>query len=182
VNALQQTLEASPFHQCAWSPTPQQNTLLGGIGDASYFSISATPGIPKKPARSEGTLLPSLAEAETVLLAGYRVLQDDISRLRQSYVFTTSKPLDLFLARRSVIVAILREAVVPLRSAFGQDTLFRLELSVDEYEVATVYCVVVWRGSVKSAAQAFESFSEGWWLDHMTPATNDLVFIYRTFR
>jgi len=182
VNALQQDWDVPAFPQSAWSPAPQTNASLAGIGPAPDFFISATPRIPKMPARSEGVLLPSLADAEADLEAGYRVLENDINQLKKFYVFTAGKPLDLFLASHRPLISTLRDARVPLSLAFGEEKLFRLELSVDEYDVPTVYGVVVWRGSVTSAAQAFNSFSENWWLDHMTPATSDLVFIYRIFR
>jgi hypothetical protein len=180
VNALQQALDAPTFPQFAWCPTPQRNGSFSGLGGTPSFSTTATHGAP--PARSEGTLLPSLSDTEALFLAGYKAFEDDINRLKQSYVFTSGRALDLFLASRRAIVSTLSEAIVPLRLAFGEDRLFQLELSVDEYDTPTIYGIAVWRGSVASASQAFEAFSESWWLDHMTPATSDLAFIYRIFR
>jgi hypothetical protein len=101
-----------------------------------------------------------------------------IEELKASYVFADDA-VDQFLTDHGALLGVLREAIEPLRTSFGADRVFQLQVSTDEEDSKMLYGIVLWHDTVRAAAQALDHFVETWWLDHMTPDTTELAFIYK---
>lgn len=100
----------------------------------------------------------------------------DIETINTAYAIANDKVSE-FLEENPIHEGILLQAIEPLRSAFGVDKTFRLELVHEDGE-ASIHCVILWPGSVQSAASSLDAFDENWWLDHMNPKAY-LVFTYQ---
>jgi hypothetical protein len=120
-----------------------------------------------------------LTEVRRLFIETQDAVAEWTSQLKAVYVFPPGSMIDAFLADHISLLSILRDAVGPLKSAFGDDNIFTLELSIDEDDSMMLYGIVVWRESVQSAARALDHFEEDWWLDRMTSDTADLAFTYR---
>lgn len=183
MNALAQTLSAADLPpQLGRTPYPQANGTFSSLRGFASFSTAPATETFKKPPGSEGLLLPTLVQTEGMFLEGRRVIDEQLSQLRALYIFSPDNALERFLGSRRSLVSLLHDAAAPLRAAFGKQTLFALELSVEEDHSCMVYGIALWRGSVPAAAQAFDQFVENWWLDHMSKDTTDLAFVYKISR
>lgn len=169
------------------------NGLSGGLSE-QYGQMSSSPkdrvrGLtdwtqtdpPRKAPQREGSMNLEISQARALYEQSRDRIKRQIEDLRASYVFA-SDAVDRFLFDHQAIAAILREAVEPLNASFGPDKVFRLEVHIDEDDSTMLYAVALWRDSVRAAAQALDDFVEAWWLDHMTPSTTDLAFIYKISR
>ena len=135
----------------------------------------------KAPTIRESENIIAIKQVQTVCEQGRASIARDIAELKRSYVFANDS-VRSFLEGHRALSDVLREAIVPLKEFFGADKVFWLEVKIDEDDSTMLYGVTLWRGSVRTAAQALETFVENWWLDHMTPNTTDLAFIYRIHR
>lgn len=141
----------------------------------------ARPELRRKIPQREGVVVFEIAHARILFEQGQDRTTQEIEELKASYVFADAA-VDQFLTEHRALPGILREAVEPLRNSFGGDSVFRLEVAIDEDDSKMLYGIVLWRDGVRTAAQALDKFAESWWLDHMTPNTADLAFIYRIYR
>lgn len=135
------------------------------------------PEIPRKAPQRQSAIIFEIAEARALFQQGQDRIARDIQELRASYVFA-DEAVDQFLTDHRALPGILREAIQPLRTSFGTDRVFRLEVSIEEDDSKTLYGIALWRDGVLEAAQALDHFTETWWLDHMTTHTADLAFTY----
>lgn len=141
----------------------------------------ARPELARKAPQREGVIVFEIAQARTLYEQSRDSTTRDIDELKTFYVFADDA-VDQFLTDHRALPAILREAIEPLKNSFGADRVFRLEVSIDEDDSKMLYGIALWRDSVRAAARAFDNFAESWWLDHMTPNTADLAFIYKIYR
>ena len=135
----------------------------------------------KAPTIRESESIIAINRAQIVREQGRASIARDIEELKRAYVFADDS-VRSFLEEHRALSDVLREAIIPLKEFFGTDKVFRLELTIDEDDSKMLYGVTICRDSVRVAAQALENFVENWWLDHMTPNTTDLAFIYRIHR
>ena len=129
----------------------------------------------------EGAVIFEIAQARELYEQNRDRITHDIEALKRSYVFADDA-VDQFLTGHPAIPGVLRDAIQPLKDSFGADKIFRLEVSVDDDDSKMLYGIALCRGTVRAAAHALDNFAENWWLDHMTPNTTDLAFIYRISR
>ena len=73
----------------------------------------------------------------------------------------------------------LRQATPYLRDCFGEETIYNLELSIDEDDGCTLFALAVWKADARSGSRALSHFLESWWLDQMDDSTADLAFAYK---
>jgi hypothetical protein len=137
--------------------------------------------IPRRAPRGEGALIFQIAEARALYERSRDRIRHDIEELKEFYVFADDA-VDQFLIDHPALPGVLREAIQALKSSFGSDRVFRLEVSIDEDDSKMLYGVALWGDAVRAAAQALDNFAESWWLNHMTPNTTDLAFIYKISR
>lgn len=135
----------------------------------------------RKAPQREGSMLFEITQARALYEESQDRITQAIEDLKASYIFTNDA-VDQFLADHRALPGILREAIEPLRNSFGTDKIFRLEVSIDEDDSKMLYVIALWRDTVRAAAQALDDFAERWWLDHMTPNSTDLAFIYKISR
>jgi hypothetical protein len=137
--------------------------------------------VPRKAPQREGRITDEITLTRALYEETRDHIEQDIKCLKASYVFADDT-VDRFLADHPALSGILREALEPLRASFGADKVFRLEVSIDEDDSKMLYAVALCRETVRAAAQSLDRFVESWWLDHMTPNTMDLAFIYKISR
>lgn len=83
-----------------------------------------------------------------------RAIQD----LKSSYAFEGDEALRSFLNAHPTLPSVLREAVCPLKEAFGDATPFTLELSKEEDESAMLYAIALWHDSARPRCGSTGSF------------------------
>jgi len=130
--------------------------------------------VPKKPVR------PTQSIFGTGIAANGRTTYIDVrmAELQKIYIFPDVEAIRRFLVLRHTVLSTLMDAIPELRSSFGQENIFRLELSRDDEHSQTLYAVAIWPGPIHAAVQALRRFEEDWWLDRMTSSTADLAFVY----
>lgn len=96
--------------------------------------------------------------------------------LESNYVFSEDNVAG-FIEEHPSYRDVLLRSIDPLRKYFGADKTFLLKLSYEDGD-PTLYCVILWPGSVQSAAAARSAFDDEWWLEHMNPDTC-IVFVYQ---
>lgn len=182
MNALQQGYHGAAVPgQLPWEPGPQQpDNSPNAIALASHNPPYETEqSFKKPPARCEGISAPAIARAHKFFRASQQAFTKELDQLKTLYVFPPGNALDVFLANHRSLVTVLRDAVNPLKDAFGAKSIFRLELSIDDDDSTMLYGVAVCHSTVREAAEALDRFEEDWWLDHMTRDTVDLAFTYK---
>ena len=173
MSALAQGLNSEFLRQ---DVPPQVPTRLpGGLFDWTQ------PAVPRKAPRREGSTSFEITQGRAFLEQGFASIVQDVEELKRYYVFADDS-VGPFLEDHRALSGLLREAIRPLQEAFGADKVLSLEVSVDEDDSRMIYGVILWSGTVRGAAQAFNNFTENWWLNHMTHNTSDLAFIYRVLR
>ena len=155
------------------------SALTQGLHNAYLQPKTGTPTLLQERPRPAISDVSAIDESRAVIAASRTRMVLDIWELRASYVFPAGDSVDLFLSTHRALPAVLRDAVAPLKKAFGADSIFRLELSTDEDESNILFGIAVWHGYVRAATQALDRFEEDWWLDHMTRDTVDLAFTYK---
>jgi hypothetical protein len=133
--------------------------------------------LPRKATQPEGTIIFEITQAQAMFQQGMDHITQDIEQLKAAYVFA-DRSIERFLTDHRALPAILRAAIEPLKTSFGADKVFRLELSIEEDDSKMLYGVALWRDTARAAAQALDNFAESWWLDHMTTSTTALAFTY----
>ncbi len=83
------------------------------------------------------------------------------------------------LTESPALYSLLEEAVEPLRAAFGENKLLRLEaLESDEGSILRV--IVQLPCEAENAAELMHRFKSNWWLRNCSRSNASLVFDYET--
>jgi hypothetical protein len=141
----------------------------------------ARPHVCQETTQLRGTIIFEIAQGRALFEQSRLRIAQDIEELRAFYVFADDA-VDHFLTDHRALPSVLREAIEPLKTSFGADKVFQLQVSTDEEDCKMLYAIALWRDTVRAAALALDHFVETWWLDHMTPDTTELAFIYRISR
>ena len=157
-------------------PVPPHAHQQGGLTD--WSQIEGVPGVPRKPVQAEGSVV-SLVQNDIFYQQAKQALERDFGELKKQYTFFSENQVRTFLVNHRGIQTALREASPHLLSAFGTNTIFNLQVSIDEDNSRTLYAVAIWQADAQSAAEAFERFVENWWLSRMNATTIDLAFAYK---
>lgn len=145
-----------------------------GLND-SY--LRAARDAPRKPPQMQEALV-GIRSIRATFERNRTATAMDIETLKRSYVFV-DESVPAFLEQHRAMRTILQEAIEPLKSCFGADRIFNLEISREEDGSETLYAVAVWPGEVGRASEALRHFLETWWLHRMSLATVDLAFAYK---
>jgi hypothetical protein len=155
------------------------SAALQGLNDL-YLQQGTQVPIQELPRKTPGRQSSNIFEINQALALFEQIherMHRDIEELRMRYVFA-DETVSQFLYQHRAFPSVLSDALRPLRHFFGDDKIFRLEVSTDEDELRTFYVVVRWTGSAEDAAAAIDRFDDQWWLEHMTPAVSNLSFTY----
>jgi hypothetical protein len=101
-----------------------------------------------------------------------------VSEVRRYYIFQNEQAIRAFFRSQRAAPQLLIEAASQLRKNFGENTIFNLRLSVDEYGARSLYAVVAWLGHVREVRKALEHFDEQWWIANSGRASGDVTFTY----
>ena len=156
-------------------PKPAQ-----GMNDCYLASVSVanqSMPIPRKAPQREGISI-EITTVRAAFERGRATLATEIASLQTLYLFADSE-VNNFLRQSGTLRATLRQAIDPLRTSFGADKLFNLEISRDEDGFETIYAVAIWQADAPAASAALHHFLETWWLQHMSAANSDLAFAYK---
>ena len=105
-----------------------------------------------------------------------RTFQSALCQLKSRYIFRNEETVELFLSTYPSAISILLRAAPEIDKSFGRDAIVNLEEVSDDDDAATLYAIVIWRGSPESAEAALEDFDDRWWLNQ-TPQPG-LTFTY----
>lgn len=154
-------------------PMPVQTDCTQGL-NAAYWG---TQEIPRKGPQRQRSVADAMLTRATFEQSN-TTISTGIDFLKKSYVFADST-VDTFLEHHRATRTVLRQAIDPLKVAFGPDKMLSLEISKDEDGSETLYAIAFWPGDAVSASHALHRFLETWWLHRMSAATIDLAFAYR---
>lgn len=113
-------------------------------------------------------------------MADYKASQEvTLAELRHRFVMPSDSAVSAFLANHRSLPHLLSEAAERLKDAFGENVILNLEISTDEDGDETLYGIAMWQADASSAAHAFNSFVENWWLHRMNASTADVAFVYK---
>lgn len=113
-------------------------------------------------------------------IADYKASQEaTLAELRQRFVMPSDSAVSAFLTNHRSLPHFLTEAAERLKDAFGESVIINLEVSTDEDGDETLYGIAMWQAGANSAARAFNSFIENWWLHRMNASTADVAFVYK---
>jgi len=93
---------------------------------------------------------------------------NEIDQLKILYRFQHNEKAEAFLSSNPGAGSVLINALPKLRTFFGADVVFNLEVMAEDGEPQVLYAVAVWRGPLEGAVAALENFDEKWWLDQPT--------------
>ena len=104
--------------------------------------------------------------------------RDQLRKLQEDYVFLSDEPsFTEVLTKLPEVYRLLRNAVEPLRRAFGEKNLFQLEsLASDDDTVLRV--IVTLPSDTTGPAELMRRFKRSWWLKHCARSEASLVFDY----
>jgi hypothetical protein len=156
-------------------PKPAQ-----GLNDSYLAAVSVADQnmtIPRKAPQREGISI-EIATVHAAFEQGRATLATEIASLQTLYLFADSE-VNNFLRQSGTLRATLRQAIDPLRTSFGADKLFNLEISRDEDGFETMYVVAIWQADAPAATGALHHFLETWWLQRMSAGNSDLAFAYK---
>jgi len=132
--------------------------------------VSPAHGVPQR-VMLLGAFERQMADFEAQHLAVVREVQ-------RKFVLPPDTSVEDFLKDHRTLPQILLESVGPLRLAFGAQIIVSLKVPVDESGASTLYAVAMWRGSVRDARAALETFDDSWWIANSQQASGRLVYTY----
>lgn len=89
-----------------------------------------------------------------------------LSGLDEAYVIDDRSAVATFI-KRNRLLGLLTQAREPLSAAFGETTVNKLTLVEDDEGFTTLFCFVLFPGSLNEAKRALDLFDESWWLAHV---------------
>lgn len=98
-----------------------------------------------------------------------------LSRLDEIYVIQDRIQVPRFIETNHLLL-ILQQAYKPLNIAFGGTSLKTLSLECDDEGFCTLFCLVMFPGSLQEAQQALKEFDHHWWLGHSQQFVGKLDF------
>lgn len=132
--------------------------------------------VPRKDVHRQGSLV-DITQARTSYDQARAAINLDIDELKHLYVFADDSVAQSLTNHRA-LRTILREAITPLKALFGDDNVFRLEITREESGFKTFYVVAIWKDNPEAARAVIDRFDDEWWLSHMTSAVSNLSFTY----
>jgi hypothetical protein len=110
-------------------------------------------GIPRSGPRREGTNSFNIDQGIALLAEIRDRIAKNIEELKASVIFADDA-VDQLLVQHPDLPATLREAIGPLRTSFGPDKVFRLEISTDEVGSKLLYGIALWNADCRPCAGA----------------------------
>jgi hypothetical protein len=98
-----------------------------------------------------------------------------LSELDKTYVMEDRKKIPPFIEENH-LDAILHQSCAPLNSAFGNNSLKKLSLICDDEGIETLFCLIMFSGSVQDAQKSLSSFDQNWWLSQSFRFAGKLEF------
>jgi hypothetical protein len=98
-----------------------------------------------------------------------------LSSLEQGYVLEDRSAILAFIKQNGLLEPLL-EARGPLTSAFGEAAVKKLSLVEDDEGFVTLFCFVLFPGSLQEAKRALNLFDDQWWLTRSREAGGKLNF------
>src|SRR5260370_655997 len=89
--------------------------------------------------------------------------EEQLNRLRKDYVFDDPDRVRSFLKSHRSLSEIFIEAVPELKRCFGKDATLQIQVLWEEGTPRTIYGVVLWKDTLRSARAALQRFDESWW-------------------
>jgi hypothetical protein len=112
---------------------------------------------------------------------GQSITKQQLRTLKQHYASISDD--DLIIEAMGDVPALyllLKEAVEPLRSAFGEKALLQLEALEAEEEGIILRVVVNLPSTIDPPAELMRGFKRDWWFQHCSRSQAALVFDYET--
>jgi hypothetical protein len=158
-----------PGNMASAGTVPGPSLLYTQIGDIATFSKQSnfpqSGELFRKPPQSEGAAAGLLTQARNLFSASRQHSANEVDRLKTMYRFQDDESVEAFLSSHPSAVYILINALPQLKTFFGPDVVFKIQVIEEDDEQQILYAVAVWRGRVEDAVAALENFDEKWWLD-----------------
>lgn len=101
-----------------------------------------------------------------------------LNDLRKHYVLPSDSSVADFLAEHRAIPQILLSAGPHLKECFGNGTIFKLRVPLDDSGSRTLYTVAMWPGPSENVRRALAKFDQEWWMERAGQGAGYLTFTY----